>query len=168
MQWSHWFAGMMDVQPTDRMYNCLPMYHSVGGVQAIGAMLVAGGSVVVREKFSASQFWNDIVRWDCTLFQYIGELCRYLLHASVVKRKPSIAFAWPAAMDWRRRFGTPSKDRFRIPQILEFYAATEGNVSLFNIQGKRGAIGHIPAYLAHRFSPAAGVVRCRSRRAGTQ
>ena len=27
MQWSHWFAGMMDVQPQDRMYNCLPMYH---------------------------------------------------------------------------------------------------------------------------------------------
>ena len=46
------------------------------------------------------------------------------------------------------------KDRFRIPQILEFYAATEGGVSLFNVEGKRGAIGHVPAYLAHRFSPA--------------
>ncbi len=33
MQWSHWFAGMMQVSPPDRMYNCLPMYHSVGGVQ---------------------------------------------------------------------------------------------------------------------------------------
>ena len=30
MQWTHWFAGLMDVGPTDRMYNCLPMYHSVG------------------------------------------------------------------------------------------------------------------------------------------
>ena len=45
------------------------------------------------------------------------------------------------------------KDRFRIPQIFEFYAATEGGVSLFNIEGKCGAIGHVPAYLAHRFSP---------------
>src|SRR5262249_38162035 len=31
MQWSLWFAGMMDAQPSDRLYNCLPMYHSVGG-----------------------------------------------------------------------------------------------------------------------------------------
>src|SRR3989442_8511766 len=31
MQWSHWFAGMMGARPTDRMYNCLPMYHSAGG-----------------------------------------------------------------------------------------------------------------------------------------
>ncbi len=83
MQWSHWFAGMMDTRSEDRMYNCLPMYHSVGGVLATGAALVGGGSVVVREKFSAREFWSDIVRWDCTLFQYIGELCRYLLHTEV-------------------------------------------------------------------------------------
>ena len=53
MTWSHWFAGMMDTRPDDRMYNCLPMYHSVGGVVATGAVLVNGGSVVIREKFSA-------------------------------------------------------------------------------------------------------------------
>ena len=46
------------------------------------------------------------------------------------------------------------KDRFRIPRILEFYASTEGGVSLFNVEGERGAIGRIPPYLAHRFSPA--------------
>jgi fatty-acyl-CoA synthase len=46
------------------------------------------------------------------------------------------------------------QERFRIPQILEFYAATEGGLSLFNVQGKPGAIGHIPPYLAHRFAPA--------------
>ena len=88
MQWSHWFAGMMDAQPEDRMYNCLPMYHSVGGVLAPGATLVGGGSVVIREKFSASQFWSDIVRWDCTMFQYIGEFCRYLLHAPPSANEP--------------------------------------------------------------------------------
>ncbi len=76
MQWSGWFAGMLDAQPADRMYDCLPMYHSVGGVLAPGAMLAAGGSVFIRESFSASQFWSEVVRWDCTLFQYIGELCR--------------------------------------------------------------------------------------------
>jgi fatty-acyl-CoA synthase len=46
------------------------------------------------------------------------------------------------------------KERFGIPRILEFYAATEGGVSLFNAEGKRGAIGRIPAYLTHRFAPA--------------
>src|SRR6185437_13345734 len=81
MEWTCWFAGILGVRPTDRMYDCLPMYHSVGGIVAIGSVLMGGGSVVIKKRFSAREFWNDITKWDCTLFQYIGELCRYLLHA---------------------------------------------------------------------------------------
>jgi fatty-acyl-CoA synthase len=154
LQWSLWFAGMMEAQPSDRMYNTLPMYHSVGGVQATGAMLVTGGSVAIREKFSASQFWSDVVRWDCTVFQYIGELCRYLLKApdsgSETAHRIRLACGNGMAPEVWEEF----EARFHIPQVLEFYASTEGGVSLFNVQGKRGAIGHIPPYLAHRFSPA--------------
>ena len=153
MQWSHWFAGMMDTQPTDRMYNCLPMYHSVGGVLVPGAVLVSGGSVVIREKFSASHFWSDINRWDCTLVQYIGELCRYLLHNPPSSHDTSHRIRMACGNGLRPDVWDEFKDRFRIPQIFEFYAATEGGVSLFNIEGKRGAIGRIPSYLAHRFSP---------------
>jgi fatty-acyl-CoA synthase len=154
LQWSYWFAGMMAAGPDDRMYNTLPMYHSVGGVQAIGAALVAGGSVVVREKFSARHFWEDVVRWDCTLFQYIGELCRYLLLAAPnggeTRHRIRLACGNGLAPELWQSF----QERFAIPHILEFYASTEGGVSLFNVQGKRGSIGHVPAYLAHRFSPA--------------
>jgi fatty-acyl-CoA synthase len=154
MQWSHWFAGMLLAQSTDRMYNCLPMYHSVGGVQAPGAALVAGGSVVLRDKFSASRFWSDILRWDCTLFQYIGELCRYLLRAEPCREETMHRIRIACGNGLAPEIWDSFKERFRIPKIVEFYAATEGGVSLFNVQGKCGAIGHIPAYLAHRFSPA--------------
>jgi fatty-acyl-CoA synthase len=154
LQWSYWFAGMMGVQPEDRMYNCLPMYHSIGGVLVPGAALAGGGSVVIREKFSVSQFWSDVVRWDCTMFQYIGEFCRYLLNAapSSTDRRHRIRLACGnglAADVW-----DGFKERFGIPRVLEFYASTEGAVSLFNAEGRRGAIGRVPPYLAHRFSPA--------------
>lgn len=153
LQWTHWFAGMMSIESGDRMYNCLPMYHSIGGVLVPGAVLIGGGSVVTREKFSASQFWSDIVRWDCTAFQYIGEFCRYLLHADpepeVQNHRIRLACGNGMAPDVWGEF----VDRFKIPRILEFYASTEGNISLFNVEGKRGAIGRVPPYLAHRFSP---------------
>jgi fatty-acyl-CoA synthase len=151
MQWTHWFAGMLGTGPSDRMYNCLPMYHSVGGIVATGAVLVGGGAVVIRDKFSAHQFWNDIVRWDCTLFQYIGELCRYLLHTDVHPQEGAHRLRLCCGNGLRADIWDDFKNRFRIPQILEFYAATEGNFSLFNIDDKPGSIGRIPPFLAHRF-----------------
>ena len=154
MMWSHWFAGMTGAGPGDRLYNCLPMYHSVGGVVATGSLLVVGGSVVLRERFSASGFWADIVRWDCTVFQYIGELCRYLLSAPPVPEEAEHRLRLACGNGLRGDVWTAFQDRFGVPQILEFYAATEGNFSLYNAEGHPGAIGRIPPFLAHRF-PAA-------------
>jgi fatty-acyl-CoA synthase len=151
MQWTQWFAGLIDTQPSDRMYNCLPMYHSVGGVVATGAALVNGGSVVIRERFSASRFWDDIADWDCTLFQYIGELCRYLLNSPEHPRETSHKLRLCCGNGLRSDIWKPFQTRFHIPRILEFYAATEGSFSLFNCEGKPGAVGRIPAFLAHRF-----------------
>ena len=151
MQWSHWFAGLMDVRSSDRLYDCLPMYHSVGGVLATGAVLVGGGSVVIRKTFSARQFWSDIVGWECTLFQYIGELCRYLLHTEPHADQPDHRIRMCCGNGLRPDIWHAFKERFGIPHILEFYAATEGNVSLVNVEGRPGAIGRIPPFLAHRF-----------------
>jgi fatty-acyl-CoA synthase len=154
MQWSHWFAGLMDTRPSDRMFDCLPMYHSVGGVQAPGAALVGGGSVVFSERFSSHRFWSEIVRWDCTLFQYIGELCRYLLRTEPSQEETEHRIRIACGNGLRSDVWEPFQRRFHIPQILEFYGATEGNVSFCNVEGEVGAIGRIPSYLAHRFPTA--------------
>ena len=154
LMWSHWFGGMMDTGPGDRMYDCLPMYHSVGGIVAIGAVLVNGGSVLIREKFSARQFWDDVRRFDCTLFQYIGELCRYLVQAPPHPDEREHKIRIDCGNGLRPDVWSAFKDRFQIPQILEFYAATEGNFSLYNAEGEPGAIGRIPPFLARRLSTA--------------
>jgi fatty-acyl-CoA synthase len=157
-EWSLWFAGLMDVQPDDRLYDCLPMYHSVGGIVGVGSMLVRGGSLVIRERFSASRFWDDVADNGCTIFQYIGELCRYLSlsspHPKERLHRLRLACGNGLAGDVWEKF----QQRFGIPQILEFYAATEGIVSLYNTEGRPGAIGRIPSFLAHRFPVA--LIRC--------
>jgi fatty-acyl-CoA synthase len=133
------------------MYDCLPLYHSVGGVVATGAVLVRGGSVVIRDKFSAREFWDDVVDWDCTLFQYIGELCRYLANAPEAPREKQHRLRLCCGNGLRPDIWQKFQDRFAIAKVLEFYAATEGNVSLYNVEGKVGAIGRVPSFLAHRF-----------------
>jgi fatty-acyl-CoA synthase len=39
------------------------------------------------------------------------------------------------------------RQRFGIDRIREFYAATEGNAVMFNLDGKEGAIGRVPFWL---------------------
>lgn len=151
MEWSAWFAGMLEVTPDDRVYNCLPMYHSIGGVVAIGAMLVDGASVLIRDRFSATQFWDDVADGDCTLFQYIGEICRYLTESPEHSRETAHRLRLCYGNGLRGDVWEAFQRRFRIPGILEFYASTEGNVSLYNCEGRPGAIGRIPPFLAHRF-----------------
>jgi fatty-acyl-CoA synthase len=150
MQWSHWFAGMMDTRPEDRMFNCLPLYHSVGGVVATFATLVNGGAVVIRPRFSASDFWRDVRDERCTLFQYIGELCRYLVNSPQQSIETEHSLRIACGNGLRPEVWIPFKTRFKIPRILEYYASTEGNFSLYNCEGQPGAIGRIPAFLANR------------------
>jgi fatty-acyl-CoA synthase len=154
LNWGGWFAGLTDAAPEDRLFDCLPLFHSVGGVVAPCSMLTAGASVVLSDKFSSGSFWRDVVRWDCTLFQYIGELCRYLLKAPRSEFEGRHRLRLACGNGLRGDIWEAFQARFSIPQILEFYAATEGNFSLYNVEGKPGAIGRIPPLLAHRF-PAA-------------
>jgi fatty-acyl-CoA synthase len=150
MRWSQWFAGLMDTRPEDRMYDCLPLYHSVGGVVAVGALLVSGGSVVIRPRFSASDFWRDVKEERCTLFQYIGELCRYLVNAPAQPAETEHALRLACGNGLRPEVWEPFQTRFRIPRILEYYASTEGTFSLYNCEGKPGSVGRIPSFLSHR------------------
>ncbi len=148
---THGYRAVMELTEDDRMYDTLPMYHSNGGVLATGATLVAGGAVVIREKFSAREFWDDIVRWDCTCFFYIGELCRYLVNSPTSPSEAKHRIRVICGNGLRPDVWDDFVHRFRIPNIREFYAATEGNVVMFNFDSKPGAVGRIPKWAERRF-----------------
>ncbi len=143
----HSFAAAMKSTERDRMYVVLPLYHSAGGVCAIGSTLTSGGSVIIRRRFSATQFWDDCAKYGATQFEYIGELCRYLLNAPPHKLERKHQLRVVMGNGLRPEIWPGFKARFRIPKIIEFYGATEGNVALVNVDGKVGAIGRIPRYL---------------------
>ena len=146
------FAGAMRTTPEDRVFVVLPLYHSTGGLVGVGAAVSNGGCVVLRRKFSASSFWADVNREGATLFVYIGELCRYMIGQppGEGERGHRLRYAFGNGLrpDVWERFAA----RFAIPRVLEFYGATEGNVSLVNFDRKPGAIGRVPPYLRRRFN----------------
>tara|TARA_R110002124_G_scaffold66612_6_gene181296 strand:+ start:2656 stop:4482 length:1827 start_codon:yes stop_codon:yes gene_type:complete len=147
----HGFSGAMGALATDRNYTCMPMYHSAGGLIATGSMLTVGGSVFIAERFSASSFWDDIVDNECTMFQYIGELCRYLVNSPPHPKERAHNIRLCNGNGLRPDIWETFRTRFELPRILEWYAATESNAVFFNFDGKVGSIGRIPKWAEHKF-----------------
>ncbi|XP_012689593.2 long-chain fatty acid transport protein 4 [Clupea harengus] len=127
--------------PDDVMYDCLPLYHSAGNIVGVGQCLIHGMTVVIRRKFSASKFWDDCIKYKCTIVQYIGEICRYLLNQPLRETEQQHRVRMALGNGLRQSIWEEFTGRFNIPQIAEFYGATECNCSLGNFDNKIGACG---------------------------
>jgi putative long chain acyl-CoA synthase len=128
--------------PNDTVYCCLPLYHGTGLILGAGGAMIGGCRLVLARRFSRSRFWNEVRQCGATVIPYVGDFCRYLVSAEPTpgeKNHPVRLFFGNGmqADVWhnlRRRFGKV--------QVLEFYAATEGNLILMNLTGEKiGAVG---------------------------
>jgi fatty-acyl-CoA synthase len=158
------FAGATKANAEDKIYCVLPLYHATGGLCGVGAALLNGGTVVLRRKFSATHFWDDVVDHDCTMFVYIGELCRYLVNQEPGERsrhKLRLAFGnglrpevWA---EFHARFASPAHHG-----ILRLDRRQRVDVQLRWPAGRHRPRAALPAAQLRR---AAGEVRRRGRNA---
>ncbi|XP_060091501.1 long-chain fatty acid transport protein 6 [Heteronotia binoei] len=127
--------------PDDIIYITLPLYHSAASLLGIGGCIELGATCVLRKKFSASQFWSDCKKYNVTVIQYIGELCRYLCKQPVKEEekhhKVSLAVGNGIRPDVWKEFLL----RFGNIKICELYGATEGTICFMNHTGKVGSVG---------------------------
>lgn len=134
----------IDASSADVFYCCLPLYHGAAATSVTSTALAAGASIVIRRKFSASQFWDDVRHYGVTVFQYIGEICRYLLNKP---ERPDdrdhtlrcMLGAGLTADSWQRWI-----DRFGPMNVFEGWGATEANTATINLDNRVGSCGRIP------------------------
>jgi len=141
------FIAPCRITARDRVYITLPLYHGTGGLCGVGQALMTGASIVLRKKFSASQFWDDAADQGVTAIVYIGELCRYLMNSPDHPKERAHKIRTGFGNGLRPDIWQDFMDRFSIPHLAEFYGSTEGNVSFINVDGKVGTVGRIPSYL---------------------
>ncbi len=145
------FISPLNTTEDDRVYITLPLYHGTGGLCAVGIALYTGAQIVLRRKFSASEFWDDCVKHSITTFVYIGEICRYLLNQPTRPRERAHMVRNAFGNGLRPDIWNEFKTRFGIREMIEFYGSTEGNVKLMNFDGALGACGRIPGYARKYF-----------------
>ena len=150
---------VMQLNQNDIFYLPLPLFHATGLIPCWGSALSAGAAIVIRRKFSASTFWDDIDKYQATIFGYVGEMCRYLLNQP---RKPS-----DGQHSLKKMFGNglrpgiwkEFKERFQVPHILEFYGASEGNAAFMNIFNIDNTVGVGKATLVKYDKESESIVR---------
>lgn len=140
---------LMPLKESDILYICLPLYHMAGGILGTSQSVILGKTSVIVPKFSASNFWNDCIKYQCTVAQYIGETCRYLYTQpeKETDRQHSIRLMFGNGL--RQQIWADFKARFSIPHMREIYGSTEGNANLINIDNTIGSVGFVPTICRH-------------------
>ncbi|XP_078070470.1 long-chain fatty acid transport protein 6 [Mustelus asterias] len=143
---------MFGVTTDDIIYVPLPLYHGAASLLGICGCIEIGATLVLKKKFSASQFWNDCRKYNVTVFQYIGELCRYLCNQPKIEGENNHQVRMAVGNGIRSEVWKEFLERFGNIKMCEFYGATEGNVFFMNYTGKLGAVGRT-SYLYKTFLP---------------
>lgn len=134
---------MAEFKSSDRFYTPMPLYHTAAGAMTVGAAVLHGATVVIRKKFSASAYFPDCIKYNCTVGQYIGEMCRYILAVppKPEDKKHNIRLIFGNGL--RPQIWPEFVERFNIRKVCEFYGATEGNANIVNTDNTVGAIGFV-------------------------
>ena len=138
------FAGhflCFNFNKNDRLYMTLPLYHSTGLILGWAASLRSGCPNVIKSKFSASDFWNDVKKYNVNKFIYVGELCRYLMNLPPSDGDRDNPITQISGNGLRPDIWESFQKRFNINNIVEIYGATEAVGMTINSFGRSGMIG---------------------------
>jgi fatty-acyl-CoA synthase len=131
-------------KPGDKLYNVLPLYHSNALLLGVGSAIMTRTPMAMRSSFSAKAFWDDVQRYNATAMIYIGELCRYLLNTPPTDAERHNPIRVALGNGLRPDVWEPFQKRFNIPEIREFYGATEAPGIIVNLSNKPGSVGRVP------------------------
>ncbi len=113
--------------PDDVFYMFLPMFH-IGLSNIFGLTVIAGATMAIRERFSATQFWHDVRRYGATMTILLSTMPNFLMSQPPCPEEEGhslckfIVIPLPQDLDaFRARFGG---------EVATFYNMTEASMPL--------------------------------------
>ena len=114
----------------ETFFSCLPLFHSNAQVLTAYPALIAGARVAYVERFSSSQFWQQVVDAGATIFNSIGAVSYFIYNTPETEldktNKVHTVFAAPAPKDIYTQF----EERFGV-KFIEGYGLTETGMATY-------------------------------------
>ena len=150
-------SGNLGLGPDDVGYACMPLFHSNSIFLGFQPAFHVGGGLALRERFSASHFLPDVLRYGVTYWNYVGEPVHYILSAiekeyggDEARILREVAGNPRKRLRWALGNGAsaPDIERFTrwlgLEDMFELYGSTEAAISTFRKKSDpRGSVGEI-------------------------
>jgi crotonobetaine/carnitine-CoA ligase len=135
----------LQLGPQDRYYIVLPLFHANGLLMQLGATLIGGISAVIRTRFSASAWLNDVRRHRATVTNTLGAVAAFILNQapSAVDRDHQLRaiMSAPNIAEHEAVF----RERFGVKDVVSGFGMTEVNIPVWGLIGqpRPGAAGWV-------------------------
>jgi fatty-acyl-CoA synthase len=141
-------VGHLALTVDDRAYLSMPMFHSACVMAGWSPTVVAGSSMALRRKFSASAFLDDVRRYGCTWFNYIGKPLAYVL--ATPERPDDADNPLRVAMGNESTHADVARFSARFGlHVFDGYGATESGLNILRTpETPPNAMGPLPAGVA--------------------
>jgi len=150
-------SSNLQLGPDDVGYACMPLFHSNAMFLGFQPAFHVCGQLSLRERFSASAFVPDVLRYGVTYWNYVGEPVHYVLGA--IEREyggDEARILREVANNPKNRLkyaigngaAAPDIERFSkwlgLEDMFELYGSTEAAISTFRKKGDpRGSVGAV-------------------------
>jgi crotonobetaine/carnitine-CoA ligase len=119
------FVRRMHLDPSERVLCILPMFHVNAIFYSLAGSIAAGATLLLEEKFSASNFWKTVAARKATEVNTIAAVMNILM------RRPRAEFVPGHTL--RKIYGAPFspeiyrvfEEEFGVPHLIEGYGMSE-------------------------------------------
>jgi crotonobetaine/carnitine-CoA ligase len=117
-------GGHFQLQPGDRLFNPMPVFHVHAGVVAFAPMLLTGGCLIRPEHFQPRRWWRDVAASKATIVHYIGIVPQALLAQPLSDDERHHQVRWGFGAGMEPRLHAEFETRFGFPHV-EVWGMTE-------------------------------------------
>jgi len=134
---------VLDVTPDDVGYLAMPLFHSNSLMVGLAPALVAGASVGLARRFSASRFLDDVRRYGATWFNYTGKPLAYLLATPARPDDADTTLRLAYGNEGSPHVVEAVAERFGVA-VVDVFGSTEGGIALDRSGDiPRGSVGRL-------------------------
>jgi crotonobetaine/carnitine-CoA ligase len=128
------FVEQLRLTDADVLFCPFPLFHADAAIFTVAPAFVLGATAALVERFSVRRFWDQVRRYEATVFDFMGATLTMLFAQEPGPRDADhpARLGWGVPLpEWAERF----EQRFGV-ELVEVYGLSDAGIVLYNRPGE--------------------------------